>query len=81
MIFKGCGTALVTPFTTDSEVDYEAYASLLERQLQGGIDFLVPLATSGETPTLDIEEKQALLKLTRGLCGKTPLLVAAAPIQ
>lgn len=74
MLFKGCGTALVTPFT-DGEVDYEAYASLIERQIQAGIDFLVPLATTGETPTLSSEEKIALLKLTRGLAGSLPLLV------
>ena len=71
---KGCGTALVTPFV-DGEVDYEAYAALLERQIEAGVDFLVPLATTGETPTLSREEKIALLKLTRGLAGNIPLLV------
>ena len=74
MIFKGCGTALVTPFT-DGEVDYDAYAALIDRQVLSGVDFLVPLATTGETPTLSAEEKVALLKLTRGIAGKTPLLV------
>lgn len=74
MLLKGCGTALVTPFT-EAEVDYEAYASLVERQIEAGVDFLVPLATTGETPTLSAEEKIALLKLTRGLAGKMPLLV------
>ena len=73
-IFKGCGTALVTPFT-DGEVDYEAYAVLLERQIEAGVDFLVPLATTAETPTLSAEEKVALLKLTRGLAGSLPLIV------
>lgn len=72
---KGTGTALVTPFTPEGEVDYEAYAALVERQIEGGVDFLVPLATTGETPTLTAEEKFALLKLTRGIAGKTPLLV------
>ena len=72
---KGCGTALVTPFTEDGEVDYEAYAALIERQVEGGVDFLVPLATTGETPTLSSEEKIALLKLTHGLAGGRPLLV------
>ena len=42
---KGCGTALVTPFLEDGEVDYEAYAALVARQIEGGADFLVPLAT------------------------------------
>lgn len=71
---KGCGTALVTPFI-DGEVDYESYASLIERQVEAGVDFLVPLATTGETPTLSDEEKIALLRLTHGLAGGLPLVV------
>lgn len=72
---KGCGTALVTPFLADGEVDYEAYASLIDRQVDSGVDFLVPLATTGETPTLSNEEKIALLKLTYGHAAGKPLLV------
>lgn len=71
---KGCGTALVTPFI-DGEVDYEAYASLVDRQVEAGVDFLVPLATTAETPTLTSEEKIALLMLTYGHAGGLPLLV------
>lgn len=71
---KGCGTALVTPFK-DGEVDYEAYASLIDRQVDAGVDFLVPLATTGETPALSAEEKVALLKLTYGHAAGLPLLV------
>lgn len=71
---KGCGTALVTPFT-DGEVDYEAYAALIDRQVDAGVDFLVPLATTGETPTLSDEEKVALLKLTYGHAAGKTLLV------
>lgn len=73
-VFKGCGTALVTPFI-DGEVDYEAYAALVDRQVIGGADFLVALATTGETPTLSAEEKVALLRLTHGLAGGRPILV------
>ena len=43
---KGCGTALITPFK-DGEVDYDAFASLVDRQVAGGVDFLVPLGTTG----------------------------------
>ena len=71
---QGCGTALVTPFT-DGEVDYEAYAALIDRQVDAGVDFLVPLATTGETPTLSDGEKIALLKLTFGHAAGKPLLV------
>lgn len=72
--FKGCGTALVTPFI-DGEVDYEAYAALIDRQLESGVDFLTALATTSETPALSDEEKTALLKLTFGHCGGLPILV------
>lgn len=60
---KGCGTALVTPFK-DGKVDYDAYAKLIERQAAAGVDFLVALATTSETPTLSAEEKTTLLRLT-----------------
>lgn len=63
MIFKGTGTALVTPFR-DGAVDYDSYERLLDRQVAAGVDFLVPLATTGETPTLSAEEKVRLLVLT-----------------
>ena len=49
--FRGCGTALITPFR-NGEVDYDAFAALVDRQVAGGIDFLVPLGTTGETPCL-----------------------------
>lgn len=42
---KGCGTALITPFK-DGKVDYEAFAALVDRQVEAGIDFLVPLGTT-----------------------------------
>ncbi|MBQ0126525.1 MAG: 4-hydroxy-tetrahydrodipicolinate synthase [Bacteroidales bacterium] len=73
-VIKGCGTALVTPFI-DGEVDYEAYAALVDRQVELGADFLVALATTGETPTLSAEEKVALLRLTHGLAGGRPVVV------
>lgn len=71
---KGCGTALVTPFR-DGEVDYEAYASHIDRQVKGNVDFLVPLATTGETPTLSEKEKLKLLEITRAHAKGLPLLV------
>lgn len=71
---KGCGTALVTPFR-GGEVDYDAYAALVDRQVAGGVDFLVALATTAETPTLSAEEKVKLLQLTREHCGGLPVVV------
>lgn len=72
---KGCGTALVTPFLEDGEVDYEAYAALVARQIEDGADFLVPLATTSETPTLDPVERVSLLEIAHDNAGGRPLLV------
>lgn len=71
---EGCGTALVTPFL-NGEVDYGAYASLVDRQYGAGVDFLVPLATTAETPTLSPEEKVRLLQITREHAPGLPLVV------
>ena len=72
--FEGCGTALVTPFTEDYKVDYDAYAASVDRQVKAGVHFLVPLATTGETPTLNAEEKKKLLRITRERVRDMPLL-------
>ena len=74
---QGCGTALVTPFRTDGSVDYEAYTALVDRQVAAGVDFLVALATTGETPTLSPEEKVKLLELTREHSGGRPIVAGA----
>ena len=67
---KGCGTALVTPFR-NGEVDYEAFAALVDSQVNAGVDFLVPLGTTGETPCLTDEEKIKVLTLAKERsCGK-----------
>ena len=74
LYLKGCGTALVTPFKDNCEVDYEAYAACVDRQVEAGVHFLVPLATTGETPTLNPGEKKELLRITREHVGDMPLL-------
>ncbi len=67
----GLGTALITPFRNGA-VDCEAYRRLLERQIRGEVDFLVPLGTTGETPCLDDGEKIRILELTaENAHGKT----------
>ena len=75
LVLQGCGTALVTPFTADGAVDYEAYAALVDRQVGGGVHFLVPLATTGETPTLSPEEKVAIFQTVKTHAKGRPLLV------
>lgn len=67
---NGLGTALVTPFR-DGAVDYESFRALVRRQVEAGVDFLVPLGSTAETPCLEDEEKTELLKITRELFGGT----------
>lgn len=70
VIIRGCGTALVTPFR-DGAVDYDAFAALVDRQIEGGIDFLVPLGTTGETPCLSDAEKIRVLEIAKEhSCGR-----------
>lgn len=75
MLFKGCATALLTPFDSEGKIDYKAYERLVIRQVEGGVDFLVPLGTSAETPTLNKEEKSLLWSITRKAAASVPLLV------
>ena len=50
--WSGVGTALVTPFTASGAVDEQAFRALVQRQVAGGVHFVVPCGTTGETPTL-----------------------------
>ena len=61
-VFTGSGVALVTPFNSSMQVDFEALRHLVEFQMENGTDFLVVQGTTGETPTLNAEEKQAILE-------------------
>lgn len=56
-IFEGCGTALVTPFKKDGEIDLECFIKLLEFQIENGVDALIIAGTTGEGSTLTVEEK------------------------
>ena len=73
--FSGCGTALVTPFKDNGAVvDYNAMGKLVERQMEAGVHFLVPLGTTGETPCLTSVEKIKLLQVTKEY-AKCPIVV------
>ena len=70
----GCGTALITPFK-NGEVDYDAFAALVDRQVEAGIDFLVPLGTTGETPCLEDEERIKVLQIAKAHSQGRPVVV------
>lgn len=70
----GCGTALITPFK-NGEVDYDTFAALVDRQVEAGIDFLVPLGTTGETPCLEDEERIRILQIAKEHSKGVPVVV------
>ncbi len=75
-IFRGLGIALITPFTSEGDVDYKALARLVEYQIQNGADFLCILATTGETPCLTKEEKLEIKNLVVSVNhGRVPILM------
>ena len=63
-MFTGCGTALVTPFRADLSIDESALRRLIRRQIEAGINFLVPCGTTGESPTLTHEEHLRVIEIT-----------------
>ena len=69
----GCGTALITPFK-NGVVDYDAFAALVDRQVEAGIDFLVPLGTTGETPCLEDEERIKVLQIAKAHSQGRPVV-------
>ena len=76
--FRGAWTALITPMKENGEVDYDGWRRLIALQIEAGIDGLVPLGTTGETPTLDDGEEERLIKIAVEECaGRVPLIVGA----
>src|SRR5882762_7512371 len=73
---SGTGVALVTPFTSGFEIDYEALGRLIDFVIKGGVEYVVTLGTTGETPTLSKEEKIALINFTYNkVNGAVPVVV------
>src|SRR6202171_617238 len=78
MQLRGCGTALVTPFSQDGAVDENALRNLVSWQIESGIDFLIPCGTTGETPTLTHDEWLRVIDLTiEVVAGRVPIVAGA----
>jgi len=78
MQLRGCGTALVTPFTQDGAVDETALRNLVSWQVESGIDFLIPCGTTGETPTLTHDEWLRVIDVTvEVVAGRVPVVAGA----
>jgi 4-hydroxy-tetrahydrodipicolinate synthase len=78
MQLRGCGTALVTPFSQDGAVDENALRNLVAWQVDSGINFLVPCGTTGETPTLTHDEWLRVIDITVEVAaGRVPIVAGA----
>src|SRR5436190_12054174 len=76
--FTGVGTALVTPFTSTGDVDDSAVRRLGRRQIDAGVHFLVPCGTTGENPTLTLEERTRIVEILADESnGEVPVLAGA----
>ena len=75
-IFKGLGVALVTPFMENGAVDFAAVARVVDSLIAGGVDYILVLGTTGETPTLTKDERKALIRFVRErVAGRVRLMV------
>ncbi len=75
---NGTGVALVTPFTAQHAIDFAALGKVIEAMIAGGVEYLVTLGTTGETPALDKQEKKDIVQFTmEKVAGRVPVVVGA----
>ena len=73
---QGTGVALVTPFTANFQVDFNALGKVIDAMINGGVEYLITLGTTGETPTLDKQEKLDIVNYTfQKVAGRVPVIV------
>ena len=77
--FKGLGVAMVTPFKTDGQIDFESLARIVENLIAGGVDHLCVLGTTAETPTLSEGERLEVVKFViKQVKGRIPMMVGCS---
>ncbi|HBG71175.1 MAG: 4-hydroxy-tetrahydrodipicolinate synthase [Bacteroidetes bacterium GWF2_43_63] len=73
---QGCGVALVTPFDEQGAIDFKSMIRLVDHVVDGGVDYIVLFGTTGESPTVSLQEKQEALQLvSKHLNGKVPIVI------
>jgi 4-hydroxy-tetrahydrodipicolinate synthase len=73
---RGTGVALVTPFKSNLEVDYDALEKVIDFVIRGGVEYIVTLGTTGETPTIDRSEKISIANFTfEKVNGRIPVVI------
>src|ERR1700733_1738485 len=76
---RGTGVAVITPFQADMSIDYPALERVLDFVIKGGVDYIVTMGTTGETPTLSREEKKAIILFTyEKVAGRVPVIVGVS---
>ncbi len=76
MLFRGVAPALVTPFTSDDDIDEAAFRRLIDAQIEGGVSALVVLGTTGENPTITEDERRRIVDAALDAAdGRVPVIV------
>ena len=76
IIFKGCGTAIITPFTEDNKVDFDAFKKMLDFQVNEGADCIIVCGTTGEASTMSLEERKETIKFALDTVNKKIPIIA-----
>jgi 4-hydroxy-tetrahydrodipicolinate synthase len=75
-MFKGTGTALITPFNEDLSIDYDSLRKITAQQVKGGVDALIVLGTTGESPVINDDERKKIITTVQETAnGKVPVIV------
>ncbi len=75
-ILSGTGVAIITPFASDLSVDYSALDKLIDYIISNGVNYIVTLGTTGETPVLSTEEKKSIINFTqKHIAGRVPMVI------
>lgn len=75
-MFRGTGTALITPFKKDLSIDYDSLNKLVHQQLEGGVDALILIGTTGESPVIEFNEREKIIELVKKEVNrKIPIIV------
>lgn len=75
-MFKGTGTALITPFKANQSVDYDAIKKIVKQQVDSGLDALIVIGTTGESPVIEFDEREKIISLVvREVKGRIPVIV------
>ncbi len=73
---SGVGVAMITPFTAEGRVDYTALAKMIDYVIEGGVDYIVALGTTAETPTLYLQERAVIaMYITNHVAGRVPVVM------